>query len=102
MEITSGQVAYKKRIGKIGTQPVFEVGLIGGLHLVVMPQDGKVKTLGAGSHRAVARFMAKRENEGLEIDELEKGDFIEPATFAHQLPRYELMVRQLNEAAGVK
>jgi hypothetical protein len=96
--IASNQIAYKKRIGSLENAPVFEVGLIGGLFLVVKPKGSSFETLGAGSHRAVARHLAKKLHPKMEVTELAKGDWIDPSTFQHQLPKYENIVNQLNDA----
>lgn len=97
--INSSQVAYKKRIGSLENAPVYEVGLIGGLYLVVKPKGSTFETLGAGSHKAVARHLAKKLHPKMEVTELAKGDWIDPSTFQHQLPKYESIVNEINEAA---
>ena len=102
--ISANEVKYKKKIGMLNDMPVFEIGLIGGLHLIVTPTKGtsKVETLGAGSHRAVARHLAKQMHPTLEITELAKGDHLELSVFAHQLPRFEALVHQLNAISRKK
>lgn len=95
-QITPDQVEYKKRIGKMEGQPVFEVGLIGGLCMVV---DRRGQPLGAGPHRAVARHIAKKRNPTLEWTELSKADHVEEEHYAHLLPQYEELTDQLSAAA---
>jgi hypothetical protein len=96
--IAANQISYKKRIGSLDAAPVFEMGLIGGLYLITKPKGSKYEILGAGSHKAVARHLAKKLHKKLEISELAKGDWIDPATFQHQLPKYENLVNELNDA----
>lgn len=96
--IASNQISYKKRIGSLDNAPVYEVGLIGGLFLVVKPKGSSFETLGAGSHKAVARHLAKKLHPKMEVTELSKSEWIDPSTFQHQLPKYENIVNQLNDA----
>jgi hypothetical protein len=64
-----------KKIGEYEGQPVMELATKGGLHLVVaMKKNGKTETLGTGSHRAIARFIAEKEFPGVKITELEKSE----------------------------
>lgn len=96
--IGANQISYKKRIGSLENAPIYEMGLIGGLYLVVRPKGSSFETLGAGSHKAVARHLAKKLHPKVEITELAKGDWIDPSTFQHQLPKYEQIVNELNDA----
>jgi hypothetical protein len=90
VNINPGEVEYKKKVGKVGENPLIEVGLKGGLHLIFMAKGGKFETMGAGPHRAVARFIAGKKCEGkAEWTDLNKADHIEPAFFEHLLPKYE-------------
>jgi hypothetical protein len=97
-QITADQIAYKKKVGKLGDNPVLEVGLIGGLHMIVKARAGKTEILGAGPHRAVARHIAKRRNPDIEYTELSKADHIEPQFYESLLPKYEELTDQLRSA----
>lgn len=94
-QITPDQIAYKKKVGHLGQTPVLEVGLIGGLHMIVKASGGKTEVLGAGPHRAVARHIAKKKNPDIEFTELAKADHIEPEHFAHVLEKYEALTDHL-------
>lgn len=94
-QISPDQIAYKKRIGKLGGDAVFEVGLIGGLHMVLKASGGKTHTLGAGPHRAVARHIARKRNPELELTELSKSDHLEPHLYEGILPKYEALTDEL-------
>ena len=90
MNISKDQLQYRKRIGHIGSRSVIEVGVIGGLKIVALQEsNGKLKTLGAGSHRAIARFLAKRAEPSMEIDELEKSDEVNINDFKDLLPFWQ-------------
>lgn len=99
-QITSDQIQYRKKVGRLEGHPVFEVGLIGGLHIIGMAKAGRVETLGAGPHRAVARHIAMKRNPKLEFTELNKSDHIEPEHFESLLPRYEALTDHLRAARG--
>ena len=102
MNISENEVAYKKKVGKLDGHPVFEVGLKGGLHLVFASRNGKLETLGAGPHRAVARFVAKKKTEDkVEFTDLSKADWIEPEHFADILPQYEALTDAIRARQGL-
>jgi hypothetical protein len=76
MNVSRDQFASRpQEIGTFKGQPVMEVALKGGLHLVfAVKKNGGTETLGTGSHRAVARFVAEKENPDLAITELTKSE----------------------------
>ena len=97
MNISKDQLQYRKRIGHIGSRSVIEVGVIGGLKIVALQEsNGKLKTLGAGSHRAIARFLAKKAEPSMEIDELEKSDEVNINDFKDLLPFWQDVTNNMN------
>ena len=75
MKIEEKQIQYRKNIGSLGKAAVIEIGTIGGLKVVgVQEKTGKIKTLGAGSHRAVARYLAQKAEPTIQISALEKSE----------------------------
>ena len=97
MNISKDQLQYRKRIGHIGSRSVMEVGVIGGLKIVALQEsNGKLKTLGAGSHRAIARFLAKKAEPSMEIDELEKSDEVNINDFKDLLPFWQDVTNNMN------
>lgn len=97
--IPENQIAYRKQVGRIGDCPVFEFGLIGGLHLIVRPKGSSSDTLGLGSHRRIARHIAQKRQPDIEWTELSKSDDrIDERHFAHLLPKYESVTDQLRDA----
>jgi hypothetical protein len=95
MDITPEHIAYKKRVGRIGHSPVIELATTGGLHLIVAARGGKSEVLGAGPHRAVARFIAKKKEPDIMWTELSKSDWVPVEHFADILPEYEAYVDAL-------
>lgn len=101
MDITSDQIASKKRVGRIGDMPVIELATTGGLHLIVVARGGKGEVLGTGPHRAVARFIAKKRESKIEWTELEKSDYVPVECFsADILPRYEALTDSIRSRQG--
>ena len=75
MNIEPKHIASKRRIGtRKSGEPVIEILLKGGLHLVTTLHGGKPKTIGAGPHRAVARWMAEKNDPEVHIEELSKDE----------------------------
>jgi hypothetical protein len=100
MNIRSVEIASKKHIGSLKGRPVFEIATKGGYHLVCSPKGAGIEYLGAGPHRAVARFIAKKRERDLKISDLAKADHVEPEFFQHLLPQCEALTDQLNSVRG--
>lgn len=96
MVIPQDEVCYRQIIGKLGDKALWAVGTIGGLHLVeARSPDGKREVVGAGSHRAVARFIAKRSNPDIEWTMLEKSAEVDPRDFQDVLPFWEAVTENV-------
>ena len=102
MQINPSEIAYKKQVGQIETSPVYEVGLKGGLHLIMAVRKGRVETLGVGPHRAVARHIAKKKDDKVEWTELAKADEPRYKDYAYCVPRYEAITNFAREYQGSK
>jgi hypothetical protein len=102
MQIRRQDIGYKKKIGLLKGRPVFEIGCKGGYVVVCSPNGNKIDQLGAGPHRAVARFIAKQTAPDVEIDELSKADWVDPDTFAHLLPYWVNVTNALNELSSAR
>lgn len=98
MQIRPQEIDYKKDIGTLDGVPVIELGLKGGLHIVLTARGHKIDYLGVGPHRAVARFMAKKRRPDIQITELSKADDVSPEHFQHLMPQYEAMLAQFRAA----
>lgn len=96
INVTPEQIAYKKRVGKIGNAPVIELATTGGLHMIVCARGGAAEVLGTGPHRAVARFIAKKREDKIEWSDLQKSDYVDPAYFETILPKYEALTDLLS------
>ena len=100
MVLPASQIASRKRIGSANGHSVLGIHLIGGLHLVALSKDSGFETLGAGSHAAVARYLAERNCPGIVWDELEKSSQPTYEDFRDLLPKYELITNQMREIQG--
>jgi hypothetical protein len=97
MKIEERQILYRKTIGNLDKSAVIEICTIGGLKIVgVQERNGKIKTLGAGSHRAVARYLAQKAEPGIRISALEKSEDVHYADFKDLLPFWQSVVERLN------
>ena len=99
MNISNNQLASTpKEIGELNGGKVMEVATKGGLYLVVVAKsNGKVETLGTGSHRAIARHIAQRENPMLKISQLEKSETLPDVVLQANLPEFERLTKSLQE-----
>lgn len=88
--VDTNQIASKQQIGETRDgEPVYEVELKGGLVLVsAVRKSGRAETLGAGSHRAIARHIAKKKEQGFKLTVLEKSTYPEEVLAPH-LPNWE-------------
>ena len=96
MQIRPQEIDYRKDIGTLDGRPVIELGLKGGLHLVLTTNGPKIDYLGVGPHRAVARFMAKKRQPNIQFQELSKAEDAPVSTFQHLVPQYEAMLARLS------
>lgn len=95
MNIPAAQIQYRRPVGRSGSRSVYQVGVIGGLHLVAAHGAGGLEILGAGSHPAVARFNAKRQAPDLEFDDLAKSEPYELADYQHLIDQYWQVTQDL-------
>lgn len=101
MNIEPKHIASKRRIGTTRDgEPVVEILLKGGLHLVTTLKDGKPKTIGAGPHRAVARWMAEKNCEGIHIEELSKDEQVSIAGCLSVESEYQAICANWNSMPG--
>ena len=90
MIIPSDEVISKDVVGKWGNKTLWAVATVGGLYLIeARSPDGARQVIGAGSHRAVARHIAKKMNSDVEWTVLEKSSGIEFRDFEDVLPFWE-------------
>ena len=97
MDLSPKHLAYKKQIGLYKGKPVIECATTGGFHLIVGIKDGQQHTFGCGSHRAIARHIARKREPELEITELSKSDDIDPRAYEHLLQGYQDITDRFNE-----
>jgi hypothetical protein len=98
--IPASEIKYKKKVGTDGGDSVFEIATVGGLHLVMAARSKGAETLGVGSHRAVARFLAQKKAKNLQWTELSKSEHVEDRFIAHLLPKYEAITNRQRALEG--
>ncbi len=98
--IPATEIKYKKKVGTDAGDPVFEVATVGGLHLVLAARKKGAETLGVGSHRAVARYLAQKKAKGLQWSELSKSEHVEDRFIQHLLPKWEIVTDKQRELEG--
>lgn len=96
MDITPQHVSYKKQVGLFKGKPVWEIATTGGFHLLVGLKGGEQHTFGTGSHRAIARHIARKREPELVITELSKSDSVPLECYQHLLPEYEALTDRFN------
>lgn len=100
MVLPANQIASKSRIGTARGHSVLVIHMIGGLHLIALQKDGGFETLGAGSHSAVARYLAERNCPDIVWDELKKSSEPTYEDFKDILPKYEAITNQMRAIQG--
>jgi hypothetical protein len=99
-DIPTNQIAYKRRIGSLNGDPVIEVGLRGGLHIVLMVHGNKTETVGTGAHRCIARHIAKKHYPAIKFTDLAKADYVSVEHYLDLLPKYEALTLRFRELEG--
>ncbi len=88
-------IAQKKKIGKVGSNPVFEVLTSGGLWVHILGKGAGFDILSTGPHKAVARYIAEQKEPNLEWTELSKSEWVPFEDYAHLIPKYMEMTDEL-------
>lgn len=99
MNISPKQIKYRKKVGSTSedSKDIYEIGLIGGLHLIVKADGSKSEIMGAGPHRAVARHIAQQK-EKIDFNDLRKSEEVSVQIFADVLPEYEDLTDRMRGA----
>ena len=92
-QIPTSQISTKKRVGSLKGDPVIAISLKGGLNILVAVHGSKTEILSFGSHRGIARHIAKKNHPELELTELSKSDFIAEEHMSFLLPKYIELTR---------
>lgn len=96
MNVTPQQLKGRpKKIGDLEGDPVMEVETKGGLFILMTKSGGKPKTLGTGSHPAVARHIAERDFPAMKLTELSKSESLDPQLLRSEAHRYLPLTRRL-------
>lgn len=96
MNITTQQLKGKpKKIGEMDGSPVLQAETKGGLFILMTKSGGKPKTLGTGSHPAVARHIAERDFPAMKLTELSKSESLDPQILRTEVTRYLPLTRRM-------
>lgn len=98
--LPANQIRKKKKVGTLDGDSVYQLATSGGLNLVVVARKSGTETLGAGTHPAVALFMARKKADGIKWSELTKAEYVPPEFFSHLLPSAEALTAALRRAEG--
>ncbi len=97
MKITTAQLAgTPEKIGELDGRPVMEMATKGGLHLVVtIKKNGSTETLGTGSSRALARYVARKMNPELKVSALAKSEDAPAVALGNAAPEFFALTRRI-------
>ena len=99
LHVKPQEVQDKKVIGNIDGNPVYQIGLKGGLCIIARMKGQGLDIMASGPHPTVAKHIAKKLFAHLNITELLKSEEIPEAHFARIVPYYLNLTNQLNDLA---
>lgn len=88
LNLTPVHIKHKKQIGKVNTNPVWEIATTGGLFINVLGKGAGFEVIGTGPHPAVARHISEQKQPSVEWSDLSKAEWVDPAHFEFILPKY--------------
>lgn len=91
LNIEPVHIKYKKEIGKVKTNPVFEILTTGGLYMEILGKGAGFEVIGTGPHRGVARYIAEQRQPGIEWNDFAKSEHFDSAEILAQAPKYQYM-----------
>lgn len=97
MNISQEEVEFKKAVGKARGKTLYHLKTRGGLHIIGL-EGGEI--LGTGSHKGIARHIARKTEPDVVWTELSKSEHIDPQDFEHLIPQYEELTQTLRKAQG--
>lgn len=97
-DVSPEDIRETKKIGQIGSDPVYQLDTIGGITLIMVKneEERKGEFIGAGTHPAMARFAARRRRPELQLTDLQKS-YQDPSIFEPYLPYFDSFVDSLNK-----
>lgn len=103
MNIPGQQVKSRRRVGTVGGRGVWQVDLIGGLHLIAAERaGGDLEIAGMSSHPLMARHIAKRHLGDVKYTDLMKAERVDPRDFGDLLPHWDAETDRLRAAWGAR
>jgi hypothetical protein len=100
LSLTPEHVKSRKRIGAVGTNPVFQVETTGGLYINLLGKGAGWEVIATGPHRAVARYIAEQRYPNVIWSELSKSDWVDPADFMNLVPKYQELTNRMRSIQG--
>ena len=101
MIIPGDEITNKEIVGKLGDKTLWQISTLGGLHLIeARSSGGQRQIIGAGSHRAVARHIAKKTHPDVEFTALEKSAQVDPRDFEDMVPFWMAVVEKVQKKRG--
>ena len=88
LDLSPVHIKLKRRIGRLNTNPIFEVLTTGGLYLNILGKGAGFEVIATGPHQAVARHISMERHPGIEWTELSKSDYVDPQDYLFLLPKY--------------
>ena len=77
-------------------RPVYALGLVGGLHVILTQTPTGFESLGTGTNREIAKFVAQRSSPEIQFDDLCKTE--RPVMSPAMVREFEELNRQINSA----
>lgn len=100
--IPSDQIIKKEKVGHLDGEDVWQLAYKGGLNAVALQKrSGRVETLALGSHRAIARHIAKKARPGIVWTGLAKSENYPYESYAKLLPKWEAVSEAVRARQGI-
>jgi len=91
------EIEERREIGELDGSTVEQLRTMGGLYILIKKKSGCNSTvLGAGSHQAVARHLARKSHPGIRFFDLRKSEELDPKFFQEFIPYGEYITEALN------
>jgi hypothetical protein len=97
MELTQEQIESVDPIGQLDDKKVYRVVTKGGLNLVVINKNAKTKILGAAPHKALAKYIAEKEEPEIQWTELAKSEPLDQSVIDAHYPRWSEFTKELQD-----
>jgi hypothetical protein len=98
MQITSKEIAYKKKVGVSKGRDVYCINTIGGLYVMAaINSGGKPEILGIGNHPGLAKHSARKIDPSIVFNDLAKSEEIDLQYFGSLLDQYVALTNTVRD-----